>query len=234
MVESDPGNKAAVEIERLLEQLGSGKKDTGSQRRFSPWWLVVATLIASPMLPLATFIFGMVQSQAEQARGERELSLAEQAQIMSQERDWLQIAVDPARPEAQRRQVLRFLAKGEGRIAEWAREELEAVETQIAVLQADLADTEAALDAALTTNPCSSEKAETLTTRANAIRIRLGQSPIATDPNERGTCKCGADIWQTMTMSTCIERCRSKGSGRGLWVGEMTGVSKAFGADRAP
>lgn len=128
MAEGAPSNRTAGEIDRLLEQLESGKTQVHSPRRYSPWWVVVATLIASPMLPLATFVYGMVQSEAEQARRERELGLAEQAQVMSQERDWLQIAVDPARPEAQRRQVLRFLAKGEGRIAAWAREHASAVD----------------------------------------------------------------------------------------------------------
>lgn len=197
------------------------------RQRGSPWWLVLAAGVGSSMLPIATLIHGIYQGRVEESRRERELGLAERTQLISQERAWLEIAVDAQRPEAQRQQVLRFLAKGEGRVAQWAKEESNDLEKVIEALENDLANERAALQAARKAESCPSEKTHALENAVQVLKVRLGQSSAsgpsrapapAVDNDERGTCNCGPSIWPGTTYDACRRKCKAPGS----WQGEMT------------
>jgi hypothetical protein len=208
-----------LELERTKEAF---------RQRGSPWWLVLAAGIGSSMLPVATLIHGMYQARVEESRRERELGLAERTQLISQDRAWLEIAVDAQRPEAQRQQVLRFLAKGEGRVAQWAREESNDLAKVIKALESDLANERAALQAARKAESCPTEKTHALENAVQILKVRLGQSSTS-DPNreaapavdnyEQGACNCGASIWPGTTYEACNRKCKASG----FWQGEMTG-----------
>jgi len=149
--------------------------ESSGPRRDNPWWLLLATGVASAMLPVATLVHSVYQADIEAKRRDNEIELAAQSQRISQEKEWLEIAVDASRAEAQRDQVLRFLAKGDGRVGEWAREESTHLKQVIEQLKKDLESAKAALGEAKAQAPGVAQAA--LADKVDMLKVRLGQAP---------------------------------------------------------
>ena len=155
-----------------------------SNDRGNPWWLLLTAGFVSAMLPVATLVHGIYQSRTEGIRKDRELELERVSREANLEKAWLEVAVDGDRPEAQRRQVLKFLAGKENEVGKWAKEALASVEQDIKVLEVKLEQTEAKLAEVEGQGEKRQAESRALTSQVGDLKARLGQGPRLPPPRE--------------------------------------------------